>query len=58
MEYTLFNWLLDLIGEFGKFGTWLTTNLPYINVSPLAIFSVGGLSLIISALLVRLFVGG
>ena len=58
MVNSLFNWLLNLPIEFSRFGNWLVTNLPYINISPLAIFSLGGLSVIISALLLRLFVGG
>ena len=58
MEQTLFNWLLNLITEFGKFGNWLTTPLEYINLPPLAIFGFSGLTLLIGIHLIRLFIGG
>lgn len=58
MVNTLINWLLSLVQEFAKFGTWLTTDLPYINISPLAIFSFTGITLILGFLLVRLVIGG
>ena len=58
MEQTLFDWLLSLINEFSKFGSWLTMPLPYINLPPLAVFGFGGLTILIGIHLVRLFVGG
>lgn len=58
MENTLFEWLLNLVKEFAKFGNWLTTPLQYINVSPLAIFGFAGITALVVILLVRLFVGG
>lgn len=58
MENTLFQWLLDLPATFAQFGEWLITPLPYINIAPLAIIGVAGISLIISLLAFRLVVGG
>ena len=58
MENTLFQWLFDMLGEFAKFGNWIVTPLPYLNVSPLALFGFGGITLLIGFLLVRLVVGG
>ena len=54
----LFNWLLNLVNVFAQFLTWLTTALPYINLSPLDLFTFNGLTVIIVALLLRLFIGG
>lgn len=58
METTLINWLVSLITEFAKFGSWLTSPLPYINMPPLAVFGFTGLTALIVILLVRLVVGG
>lgn len=58
MPTTMWNWLSNLIYEFAKFGSWLTQPLPYINISPLAVFSFTGITAIIVFLLVRLVVGG
>jgi len=54
----LFNFLLNIISIIASFGSWLTTPLEYINISPLALFSVGGITIIIGVHLVRLFIGG
>lgn len=54
----LWNWVINLPLVFTEFLSWLTVDLPYINMSPLALFSVGGLTIIIGFLLVRLVVGG
>lgn len=54
----LIDWLLTLITEFAKFGSWLTEPLPYINQTPLAMFGYTGILILVSILLVRLFVGG
>ena len=58
MENTILSWLFGLIGEFAKFGSWLTTDLPYIHLPPLAIFGFSGLVAIIGFKLLRLVVGG
>lgn len=58
MEYELINWLTSLVTELAKFGTWLTSPLPQINIAPLYLFGFTGLTIIIGALLLRLFVGG
>lgn len=54
----LWNWVINLPLVFVDFIEWLTTDLPYINVSPLGLISFAGLTALISILLVRLFVGG
>lgn len=54
----LFNWLLGLTNNFSQFLTWLTTTLPYLNLSPLDVISFNGLILVIGFLLLRLVVGG
>lgn len=58
MENILFQWLLDLPATFAQFGEWLTTPLPYINYTPLAIIGVTGITAIIGLLALRLVVGG
>lgn len=55
---TLFNFLLNIIQVVASFGQWLITPLEHINMSPLALFSVAGISIIIGIHLVRLFIGG
>lgn len=55
---TLFNFLLNILVTIAHFGHWLITPLEYINMSPLALFSVAGITLIIGIHLVRLFIGG
>lgn len=55
---TLFKWLLDLPRAFGDVGNWLITPLPYINLAPLAVIGIGGLTAIVAVKVVRLFVGG
>jgi len=54
----LWHWVINLPLVFTQFFSWLTTDLPYINLSPLALFSFGGLTALIVFLLVRLVVGG
>lgn len=58
MDNTLWQWLINLPLIFAEFYKWLTADLPYINLSPLALFSFGGLTALIVLLLVRLVVGG
>lgn len=59
MDYKIFiNWSQTLITEFAKFGQWLTTPIAYLNgFTPLSLFSVGGLTLVIGFLIIRLVVG-
>ena len=54
----LWSWVINLPLVFVDFFNWLTTDLPYINISPLALFTFGGLTVLIGFLLVRLVVGG
>lgn len=58
MESNLINFLLNFIKELAKFGGWLLEPLPYLNISPIMLFSFSGLTLLIGFLLVRLVVGG
>lgn len=58
MENTLWNWLFEITTGFAQIGSWLTTDLPIVNMSPLALLGVGGLTAVVIASLVRLFVGG
>ena len=59
MDYKMFlNFAYQLIKEFASFGEFLTTKLPYINITPLAIFSVTGISAILVFVVMRLVVGG
>lgn len=58
MVDNLLHWICDLPMMMLEFGSWLTQPLPYINLSPLACFGIAGISAIIIAELVRLFVGG
>lgn len=51
-------WIINLPLVFTGFIEWLTDELPYIHVSPLGLFSVAGITALISILLVRLFIGG
>lgn len=54
----LFNFFLGLVNTFAQFTTWLTTDLPYINMAPLALFSFTGITILIGYHVVRLVVGG
>lgn len=57
MEY-IWNWIIGLPTVFVGFFEWLTQPLPYLDIAPLALFSVAGLTVLIGFLLVRLVVGG
>lgn len=61
MADSLFNWLLGIPQTIASFGEWLTTPLKegYIDISPLALFSVAGVSIIVVIIgvhIVRLFI--
>lgn len=58
MVNTLWSWLSGLITEFSKLGSYLTWQVPYINMSLLGILSVTGLIIIIGFVAVRLVIGG
>lgn len=58
MVNTLWTWITGLITEFSKLGTYLTWQVPYINMSLLGILSVGGIIAILGFLVVRLVIGG
>ena len=55
---SLFDFLLNILSVVASFGTWLITPLKYVNMSPLALFSIGGITAIITIHLIRLFIGG
>ena len=54
----LFDFFLGLINSFATALTWLTTDLPYLGLSPLDCLTFGGIQLIIGFLVIRLVVGG
>lgn len=54
----LWSWVINLPLVFAQFFEWLTTDLPYLNISPLSLFTFSGLTILIGFLLVRLVVGG
>lgn len=58
MDILIFDWLLDFTLELTRIGNWLVTPLPYINASPLGMFTIAFLNILIGIHLLRLFVGG
>lgn len=54
----LVDWLVKLPQMFGQFGSWLVEPLPYIEMPPLALFGVAGITAIIALKAFRLAVGG
>lgn len=54
----LIEWVVKIPLAFVDFFEWLTQPLPYIEIAPLALFTFGGLTVLITLLLVRLVVGG
>lgn len=58
MTQNIFNWVLSIPSILADFGNWLFTDLPYINISPIAIFTVAGVALLLGFHLLRLVVGG
>lgn len=58
MENTLFQWILNFTREISNVGNWLITPLDYLNISPLGLFTVSGLSIVVGWHVVRLLIGG
>lgn len=54
----LFNWVLGLTNTFAQFMTWLTTNLPIINMAPLEVLTFNGLIFVLGLVIARLVIGG
>lgn len=54
----LFSWLLEIPVILAQFTNWIIQPLPVINISPLALLSVGGIGLLIAFHLTRLIIGG
>lgn len=46
MVNTLFQWILDIPKSLIPFVGWLTTTLPHLDITPLAILSIGGFTTI------------
>lgn len=58
MANVLFDWLVKIPQLFAQFGEWLTEPLPRLGISPLAVFSVAGVTALLGFKLFRLVVGG
>lgn len=58
MDSYLFNWILDVVNEIAKFGTWLLQPLPTLNMSPLSLFTFTGVGILLGFHLIRLVIGG
>lgn len=58
MTDRLLNWLLTIPQILAQFTNWIIQPLPVINLSPLALISVGGIGLLIAWHLTRLIIGG
>lgn len=58
MDSTLFNWILDVTRSLTTLGNWLISPLPYLNVSPLGLFTPTMLTVLIGYHALRLVVGG
>ena len=61
MEQTLFDFILNIPLFLSKLGSWLVSpiNERFLNISPLALFGVGGVSIflgIITIHIIKLFV--
>ena len=59
MAKTIFEWVLNIPQYLGEFSSWLTTPLQYINLSPLALLTIGGGTALITVIvihIVRLFI--
>lgn len=48
MEKTLFDLLLNIPSYVATFTDWLMQPLPYVNISPLGLFGIGGGAVIIA----------
>lgn len=58
MVITLWNWLLNLPVVFIQMMSWLVSPLPLLNITPLMLFSIEGITIIVGLLLTRLVLGG
>jgi len=54
MARELWDFILNSFKNISGFAEWLTTKLPYVNISPLAIFGVAGFSAIMILHLIHL----
>lgn len=52
----IFDFILNILSVFAGFGDWLVTPLDYINLSPLGLISVGGITFLIGIHIVKLFI--
>lgn len=55
MIETLFNFLLEIPQAVANMGEWLVSPMSekYLNISPLALFGIGGTSIIIGIIIVH-----
>lgn len=58
MYMRLLDFVLTIPQVLAQFSMWLLQPLPVINIAPLALFSVGGITLLVFWHLTRLVVGG
>ena len=54
MDNTLFNWLFDFMRELCNIGNWFIQPLPYINISPISLFTISGFNIVIGLHIVHL----
>lgn len=54
MASTIFQFFLDIPKQLAPFTTWLFTDLPYINIAPIALFGIGGFTAILVLHLIHL----
>lgn len=54
----MFNWLLEMFQKLGDLTNFITTPMQYIGVTPLYLFTLSSLGVLLGVHLIRLFVGG
>lgn len=54
MEQNIFNWVISIPRVLSQFTSWLFTKLPYINLTPISIFTLTGISVILVFHLIKL----
>ena len=54
MDY-LFSWLFDVLRSLADVGQWLISPLPYINMAPLMLLTLAGVTTLLGIHLVKLF---
>lgn len=54
MEQNIFDWVISIPCVLSQFTSWLFTKLPYINLTPISIFTLTGISAILVFHLIKL----